>query len=125
MVEGWPLDLFHLGPCRRRATAWKIPSDGGQVQKVTDDQALAAVESPDGLYVYYAKSNVFGGPPGVWRKPADGGPEEKIVDHTRVGMWSLLEDGIYYIDYRTAPGASIEFFDFSTGQTRWIELLDK
>lgn len=83
--------------------------------QVTRHGGFAALESPDGKFLYYAKGLTV---PGLWRIPTDGGEESEIISSLEAGYWgywAVVENGIYYLDMKTKPG--IDFFDFTTNRT--------
>ena len=94
---------------------WKMPSTGGPAVQVTRHGGFAALESPDGKFLYYAKGLTV---PGLWRIPIDGGEESEIISSLEPGYWgywAVVENGIYYLDMTAKPG--IDFFDFTTHST--------
>ena len=83
--------------------------------QVTRHGGFAALESPDGKFLYYAKGLTV---PGLWRIPIDGGEESEIISSLEPGYWgywAVVENGIYYLDMTAKPG--IDFFDFTTHST--------
>ena len=83
--------------------------------QVTRHGGFAALESPDGKFLYYAKGLTV---PGLWRIPTDGGEETEIISSLEPGYWGywvVVENGIYYLDMTSKPG--IDFFDFATHRT--------
>jgi len=100
---------------------WKLRADGGQPVQITRQGGEGqSLESPDGKFVYYAKS--IGSPGGaatLWRTPVNGGEEVKILDSLFHLQWTLTASGIYF----AAPsdsGPSIRFFSFRTRQITTI-----
>jgi Tol biopolymer transport system component/DNA-binding winged helix-turn-helix (wHTH) protein len=94
---------------------WKMPSTGGPAVQVTRHGGFAALESPDGKFLYYAKGLTV---PGLWRIPIDGGEESEIISSLEPGYWgywAVVENGIYYLDMTAKPG--IDFLDFTTHST--------
>jgi hypothetical protein len=92
-----------------------MPSTGAPAVQVTRHGGFAALESPDGKFLYYAKGLTV---PGLWRIPTDGGEESEIISSLEPGYWgywAVVENGIYYLDMKAKPG--IDFFDFSTHRT--------
>lgn len=93
----------------------KMPSTGEPAMQVTRHGGFAALESPDGKFLYYAKGLTV---PGLWRIPTDGGKESEIISSLEPGYWgywAVVENGIYYLDMQAKPG--IDFFDFTTHRT--------
>ena len=94
---------------------WKMPSAGGSAVQVTRRGGFAALESPDGKVLYYAKGL---GVPGLWRIPTDGGEESELISSLEAGYWgywAVVENGIYYLDMTATPG--IAFFNVTTHRT--------
>jgi len=94
---------------------WKMPSTGKPAVQVTRHGGFAALESPDGKFLYYAKGLTV---PGLWRIPTEGGEESEIISSLEPGYWgywAVVENGIYYLDMKAKPG--IDFFDFTTHRT--------
>src|SRR6267143_4233310 len=100
---------------------WKIPVQGGQAVQVTKEGGFAAYESPNGKFLYYIKA--FAGP--IWRMPVEGGEETRILDQNiRWSYWSVLENGICFLDWGATP-PEIELFDFDTRQLKRITTVDR
>ena len=75
---------------------WKMPSDGGEAVRVTQDGGFRALEGPEGAYLYYSKREE----PGVWRRPLAGGEETRLVDAAHPFDWATWEVGalgIYFV----------------------------
>jgi Tol biopolymer transport system component/DNA-binding winged helix-turn-helix (wHTH) protein len=97
---------------------WKMPSTGEPAVQVTRHGGFAALESPDGKFLYYAKGLTV---PGLWRIPTDGGEESEIISSLEPGYWgywAVVENGIYYLDMKAKPG--IDFFDLTTHRTKRV-----
>jgi Tol biopolymer transport system component/DNA-binding winged helix-turn-helix (wHTH) protein len=98
-----------------QSQVWKARTDGSGAEQVTRRGGFAAVESPDGTFLYYSKETPGG--PALWRMPVDGGEEREVVPG--ISDWSTfapLDNGVYFIARRgpTAP-ASIQFLNFADG----------
>lgn len=82
---------------------------------------FAALESPDGKFLCYAKGLSV---PGLWRIPTEGGEESEVISSLEPGYWgywTVVENGIYYLDVKTK--SRIDFFDFTTHRsTRVFDL---
>jgi Tol biopolymer transport system component len=101
---------------------WKTPFNGGTPIRVrTGDGGIYVSESPDRRFLYYSKW----GEPGVWRMPLEGGQETRVLEHTGDWDWTLVPDGIYFLDYNFIPYRRIEFFDFATRSTTPIFAVKK
>jgi Tol biopolymer transport system component len=98
---------------------WKMPAGGGQAVQVTRSGGAAALESPDGKYIYYMKEP---GPPGLFRMPVEGGEEKRVLPG--IGFWpdfGVTAKGVYFSpDRRT-----IQLLDTATGKVSTLATLDK
>ena len=98
---------------------WKVPSGGGDPVKVTQNGGFSSQESPDGKFLYFTKQTIKG----IWRLPVGGGEETRVLDGFEPsfpGYWAVVDDGIYYLDRTANPQPTIEFFDFSTRNSKLI-----
>lgn len=107
---------------------WKVPPEGGQAVQVTKKGGFAALESPDGKTLYYAKRIHFPGyrkTEGLWKVPADGGKETLVLRELGAGRyecWGLTGEGIYFYNDHTD---AIEFFSFATRRITQIAKPEK
>jgi hypothetical protein len=79
------------------------------------------LESPDGRHLYFVGQSGL-----LVRTDTDGHDLEEIRDigPVNVGTWVPVDDGIYFINYRSG-GVGIAFFDFATRGMRPIYKLRK
>ena len=106
---------------------WKVPSAGGQAVQVTKQGGREAFESPDGKFVYYAKSSGYLWSPyswSIWRVPVAGGEETRILDQGPQGYWAVSAQGICFLNPRAAPQRAIQFFSFATGRVKQIAVIE-
>jgi len=92
-----------------------MPSAGGPAVQVTLHGGYGGFESLDGKFLYYAKGPSV---PGLWRIPTSGGEEAEVIGSLEPGYWgywSIVDNGIYYLDTTAKPG--VVFFDFNTNRT--------
>ena len=101
---------------------WKAPAAGGKAVQVTQQGGREAIESLDGTSVYYTKSF---GIPGIWKVPVTGGDETRVLDEALQGFWALLDNGIYFVNPKTTPHPTIDFFNFATGRTSQVAVIEK
>jgi Tol biopolymer transport system component/DNA-binding winged helix-turn-helix (wHTH) protein len=94
---------------------WKIPASGGDAIQVTSNGGFAAFESPDGAYLYYNQSMETPSP--LWRLPVSGGIPVKVLEGVVRAAFSLVEEGIYYIDRPSGEGGLL-YTDQPSGETR-------
>ena len=104
---------------------WKMPAHGGAaVQITTSGGAELPMESPDGRVVYYLRkdSNEICE---IWSIPVQGGQEVRVTGPTQryPAGFTVTSEGIYYV---APPHAGeerfIQFFNFSTGESRPVVL---
>lgn len=110
---------------------WKIAITNGQPQQITRTNGYLAMESPDGLWIYFTKNNE----PGIWRIPATGselknpGPKAE----TRVlpqpadgywGYWAVTVRGIYFLN-STQSVWTIQLWDPKTERISTVATLDR
>jgi hypothetical protein len=55
----------------------------------------------------------------LWRLPASGDKPVKVLDGVIQRAFSVLENGIYYID-QPAGDTRLEFYDFATGRSTTV-----
>jgi Tol biopolymer transport system component len=123
----WSMDglwIYFQSNRSGRPEIWKIPAQGGSPTQIVE-KGTTCIESPDGRYLYFAKTAMrVQGPPGIWRVPVDGGEEVQVLDQGRFLDWAIFEKGICYLNRRADPGPAIEFFDFATGGVRIVTVLE-
>ena len=124
VVPSWSRDgrwIYFASDRTGSQEIWKMPSTGGSAVQVTRHGGFAAVESPDGRFLYFAKGQTARG---LWRIPINGGEEVEIIRSLEAGhwgYWAVAEDGIYFLDTAGKPG--ISFFRFKSGRaTRLFDL---
>ena len=85
---------------------------------------VAAVESLDGKFIYYAKFS----DPGIWRMLVEGGEESLVLDQLEAGILGLLGDGGPGHLFRhadTKHNTILEFFNFATRRVTQVAALEK
>ena len=80
---------------------WKVPVSGGDAVQVTHNGGYVAFESWDGSDVYYTQAAT--GSSSLWRIPASGGEPVKLIEDVTERAFSVLKEGIYYIEQRPRP----------------------
>ena len=126
------------GP-RGEPQVWRVghPTRGNRSDvpiQVTTGGGTYSEESPDGAYVYFARSFGIGQ---IWRIPSAGGEEELVIDGgVHWSNFAVFSDGIYYIaippalyaassQLYGAQGNTLRFFRFSDGKTLTIHTLPR
>jgi Tol biopolymer transport system component/DNA-binding winged helix-turn-helix (wHTH) protein len=103
---------------------WKMPAEGGEATKITKGDATLAIESVEGRTIYFTSFFL----PGLWSIPVEGGQETRVLDlpdRGAWGYWAINERGIYYLNTRTVPDLTLEFFEFSTRRVTQVARLAK
>lgn len=104
---------------------YKVSAKGGAPQQVTQHGGHAALESPDGRYLYYAKN--ADAEPEIWRVPVGGG-EELSVPLVRPGTWAswqVVDGGILFVGPSLGHRAVLSFYDFGRSRTSTLAVLDR
>jgi Tol biopolymer transport system component len=101
---------------------FKVPFEGGLPVNVTKNGGVYAIESDNGLFLYYAKVDQ----PGIWKMPLNGGQEVRVLEKPSHWFnWAVSRSGVYFLDESAGPNGTIEFFDFRTRHTAPIHRLEK
>jgi Tol biopolymer transport system component/DNA-binding winged helix-turn-helix (wHTH) protein len=103
---------------------WKIPADGGEAIQVTWDGGFAALESPDGKFLYHTKGQAD---TSLWRTPVEGGQATKVLEGLSNYLnLAIVDEGIYFVPQQgMASGYSIQFLNLGTKQIRRIANFEK
>ncbi len=74
---------------------WKMPSSAPfrPAVQLTQDGGFDADEAPDRKLLYYTRPQG-----GLWNMPVEGGEGTLVLEQVKSGLWSLAENGIYYLD---------------------------
>jgi Tol biopolymer transport system component len=102
---------------------WKMPAEGGDAVKITSTGGRAPFESFDGKTLYFIP---LGQGKGIWKIPVQGGEATQVVTEPINDLaYAVGAEGIFY---SPAPDSnqrgSIRFFNFSTGQSRAVVVMD-
>jgi hypothetical protein len=74
-----------------------------------------SIESYDGRDLYFIEA--ADRPSSVWRAPLAGGAPVKILEGVVLGLFDVVESGVYYVD-RASGETGGSFTDRSRGETR-------
>ena len=93
---------------------WRIPSSAPfhPAVQLTQNGGADADEAPDGKLLYYTLPQG-----GLWSMPVEGGQGTLVLERVRPGLWSLADNGIYYVDFgghSPDGGTPIMWFSFAT-----------
>jgi Tol biopolymer transport system component/DNA-binding winged helix-turn-helix (wHTH) protein len=102
---------------------WKVPIRGGPAVQMTKKGGFAPLEADDG-FLYYAKGFSI---PGIWKVSNYGGTEAAVLDTSDAPEWSdwaVVPGGMYFVNSRSSPKPTLEFFDFATARRTSISALD-
>lgn len=93
---------------------WRRPPQGGPPKRIVP--GLAQLESPDGRYLYFARS-MSGRARPLWRMPVDGGEAVPILPDVEPFHYAVTSDGIYFSSTPDDGGLCfIRFMDFASGK---------
>jgi Tol biopolymer transport system component/DNA-binding winged helix-turn-helix (wHTH) protein len=109
-----------------RFEVWKMAADGRTAPiQVTRGGGMAASESPDRRFLYYAKSPVS--PTVIWRVPASGGEETLVAEGLSYSLnFTLGQRGLYLVALGEEPNrSSIDFVEYSTGRRTTLAVVAK
>jgi hypothetical protein len=95
---------------------------GGQPSQLTTNGGFVSLESLDGKWVYYTKSQTD---TTVWRVPSRGGEETQVLGPILFRNFAVVRDGIYFIPQPDSSGAHmIRFSNFATGKSSFVALIE-
>jgi Tol biopolymer transport system component len=111
---------------------YRARADGGPetgLKRLSTRRGRVPWESVDGQWVYYyAPADSPAQTPHIWKVSPDGEREEHVLELPKgvaAKSWTLLEQGIYFLDADSAPGPAIRFFDLAGGQTSLVAQLGR
>jgi hypothetical protein len=99
-----------------------MPSAGGDAIQVTTKGGFQAVESPDGKFLYYTKTDPVSG---LWRASVSGGDETRVLEAVEQRAFTVVKDGIYYFSPGPSGRSPLRFLNFANGRTTTIGTTDK
>lgn len=124
-APSWSMDgkWIYFGSDRTGSwQVWKVSPKGGHAVQVTKKGGYAALESPDGKTLYYAKRR---GDYRLWKVPAEGGEETRVpglLDSVYWSNWALTREGVYFY---SESAQAIEFYSFATRRITQIAKPEK
>src|SRR5581483_7255701 len=101
VVPSWSADGRWVYFASNRSGAWQVwraPANGGTAEQVTLLGGFAALESPGGKWLYYAKGRDVAG---LWRKQLPNGAEEPVIEELQPGFWGYwapAESALFFIN---------------------------
>jgi Tol biopolymer transport system component len=87
LAPGWSADSRSVYFASRRDGSWEVHSvaaDGGEPRRVTRSGGYAAMESPDGRWLYFTRIDRAG----LWRQPEGVGAEELVTAEVAPEDWT-------------------------------------
>src|SRR5207253_8168432 len=106
---------------------WKVPVQGGEALPVVRNAGWGPVESPDGRFLYYVKTQPGTDRISLWKVPVEGGEESQVLESLSGELnYVIVDEGIYF-NPRTDPGRDsfIQFLNFATGSGKQIAAVKK
>jgi Tol biopolymer transport system component/DNA-binding winged helix-turn-helix (wHTH) protein len=108
---------------------WKMPAEGGEATRVTENGGFEAVEAPDGRSLYYSKLDKHearSGSAHLWKISLQKGEETLLFDRAIYPRyWVVTDRGIYFVPSDWSRHPAIELFAFATGQLTEVVPLDR
>jgi Tol biopolymer transport system component len=114
-IPSWSRDGRTLYFCSNRTgryEVWKMAVSGGRPTQVTFNGGFAAVESPDGKYLYFSQTRNYGP---VMRMSSAGGTAETVIPDIRGLFYAVTSQGIYFQSNRT-----VSFWDAASGRIQEV-----
>jgi Tol biopolymer transport system component len=137
VVPSWSRDgrrVYFSSLRSGRHEVFAMPPDGGARVQLTTNGGFAALESPDGRFLYYSRGSTD---TSLWRLPLAGGgaagPEENVVPGDRLlnwAGWAPTNFGVYYIEAVRTPGGpggacQIRFVSMAAHRTVDVQRIDR
>jgi Tol biopolymer transport system component len=104
------------------AQIWKAAAHGGVAVQVTKRGGFEAFESPDGKFVYFAKSTAQ---QGIWKVPVEGGEETLVLEKVRPSLFAVTGQGIYFFDAGSPGGTALKLYSFATSKVTLLREFSK
>jgi len=101
---------------------WQVDVAGGPATQVTTDGGYAALESLDGLWLYYTRLDR----PGLLRRPASGGAAEMVAANVRAENWpnwGVLNRGVFFLTWPDAGDPQLAVVDAAASPPRLLTRL--
>jgi Tol biopolymer transport system component/DNA-binding winged helix-turn-helix (wHTH) protein len=121
-ISSWSRDgkwIFFASGRTGKGQVWKIPAGGGAAVQVTKQGGDYAIESPDGKFVYYTRSETLpSGKAELWRVPAEGGGEIRIASGIAAQYLTMDERGVYFLSGWDNPW--VRRYNFATGRVETV-----
>jgi len=101
---------------------FKVPREGGEAVRVTENGGAWGMEAPDGFF-YYAKADSVSGLVGqaeIWRLPMGGGEETLVIaGPLDWSNWDIAESGIYYAS-ASGEGLRVYYKPFGSDESEFV-----
>jgi len=88
--------VYFASPRSGSWQTWRMPVAGGAAQQVTTEGGYAALESPDGQWLYLSRFDRKG----LWRRPTSGGAEQVVsldVAPEDWPNWGVTDSGAFFV----------------------------
>lgn len=124
LLPSWSHDgswIYFASDRSGRYEIWKVLIDRGEAVQVTSGGGYAAVESPDGKYLYYTQINPRGPEP-VFRMPSSGGTAVQIL--AAVESFCVTSKGVYFVSQQGGR-STIQFLETASRKVSTLTPLGK
>ena len=90
--------------------------------QVTRKGGFVAMESPDGNFLYYTKTDNVSG---LWKMPVAGGEEAHVLEGVAARAFAVVKDGIYFFATGPSQKTVLQFHKFATNRTATLGTIEK
>ena len=128
VVPGWSRDgrwVYFSSNRSGSLQLWKSSVDGEKTVQVTKDGGFNPFESLDGQWLYFTKDR---GSAAIWRMSVNGGAETLVLDFQQKNysrMWTITDNGIYFVSTDTQGRTLINHFSFETYLTKPVAQINE
>ncbi len=125
-----PAGGLGAGPSTQSGPATE-DAEGVQAQQVTQNGGSAAMESPDGRFLYFTKGQ---GVTSLWKMPVEGGEETLLAENLfGAANFYVTDQGVYFISRSEHEAGedsgsvaySLEFLNLTTGKTNAVTAIEQ
>ena len=117
-MPSWSRDgkwIYFTSDRTGRNEIWRVPSAGGQQEKITTTGAFVAFESADGKNLVYLTNNSAP----LFVVPLSGGAEQQLLERVQSRAFAIADDAIYFIGPQGSNGRfPVELYRSSDRSTR-------
>src|SRR5262249_11323805 len=107
-----------------RPEIWKASAGGGPAVQVTHNGGHVAIESPDGMRLYYTRAESMNASTPLWMMPVEGGEEKQVIGAVFRRAFFPVKEGIYFLTPPDDKGVvSVSLLSFADDKVRQVSRL--